>query len=69
MNWAKVTKGAEGVNSDKHNSQNDEVLVKGDILTDRVEETLETENMDGHMLRCLGPLFCHFVHFFLPSKV
>lgn len=25
--------------------------------------------MDSHILRILGPLFCHFVHFFLPSEV
>ena len=66
---AKVSEGAERVNANEKNGDDDQALIVFKVGTERLEQSLDAEDVDRDVLGRLGPLLCHFVHLLLPAEV
>lgn len=69
IHWAAIAEREECVQADEDNGEDDEVQVVVDICRDRVEQSLKTEDVDGHVFSGLGPFSRHFVHLLLPAEI
>ena len=69
MHWTAITECQESIDSDSHDSQDDQILVELDVFTQRIHKSLDTKQMDCHMFSIFLPFISHVMHMFLPTDV